>query len=185
MSTKTLEARYIYLDFFRGCLARSPVDHVVVVALDRIEKFIQSRVSEHGLGQHLYAYRYRHVVVRSRCAGPDPALPAGQSIILPANANPPTTTTIVRRIPMQNMAFQFVSVTNINERQLLFSCPAHRSRGALAPVRGLKLLQYVPNSCKNRAYYWHQTTPVVYLCWRPLLNDIIHEDFGLTNDRWS
>ena len=74
--------------FLPCCLARSPVDHVVVVALERIEKFIQSRVSEHGLGQYLYVYRYRHLVVRSRCAGPDPALPAGQSTILPARRQP-------------------------------------------------------------------------------------------------
>lgn len=59
------------------CLARSSVDHVVVVELERIEKFIQSRVSEHGLGQHLCAYLYRYVFVRGRSVRPDPALSVG------------------------------------------------------------------------------------------------------------
>lgn len=167
------------------CPACSPVDHVVVVALERIEKFTQACVSEHSLGQYLYVFG---IVISSFGVGvPVPILLflRDNPPSFPSDANPPTTTTIVHRISMQNMAFRSVSVTNINERQLLFSCPAHRSRGALAPARGLKLLQYVPNSGKNRAYDWHQTTPVVYLCWRPLLNDTIHEDFGLTNDGWS
>ena len=37
-----------------------------------------------GLSQHLGPYGHRHIVVRGRYPGPNPALPAGQSIILPA-----------------------------------------------------------------------------------------------------
>ena len=74
--------------FLPCCLARFPVDHVVVVALERIEKFIQSRVSEHGLGQHLCAYLYRYVFIRGRSVRPDSTLPAGQFIILPARHLP-------------------------------------------------------------------------------------------------
>lgn len=52
--------------FLPCCLARSPVDHVVVVALERIEKFIQSCVSEHGLRLLVSSRRRSEPVCRFR-----------------------------------------------------------------------------------------------------------------------
>lgn len=160
----------------------SPVDHVVVVALVRIEKFIQSRVSEHGLGQHLCVYQYCHVFVRGRGIRPDFTLPAGQSTILPARRQ---LVDDYNHNTSDSDAEDGLLACFVNERPLLILCPARRLRRASAPARGLKSLQYVSNIGKNRVNGWHQTTPVVYLCWRPLLNDTIHTDFGLTNDGWS
>lgn len=148
--------------FLPCCPACSPVDHVVIVALVRIEKFIQSRVSEHGLGQHLCAYRYRHVFVRGRVVRPDTTFPAGQSTILPARRQPVDD---YNHNTSDSDAEDGLSACFVNERPFLILCPARRLRRASAPARGLKSLQYVLNTGKNRVNSWHQTTPVVYLCW--------------------
>ena len=85
---------------------------------------------------------------RGRYAGPDPALPAGQSIILPAKRqqaddhNHNTSDSDAE----DGLSACFGLVTKMNERPLLIPCPAHRSRRASAPALSLKTPQYVSNS---------------------------------------